>query len=340
MDQKSDGGPLVSVIIPVFNAGHTVERCLTSVLASSYNRLEVLLVDDGSTDDTLDRASKYECRILRQPENHGAASSRNFGCREARGDILVFLDADVAIHPEGIGFMVEDLHERKLASAVIGVYTKTQEVEGLFSQYQNLFTYFNHEQSGTTIAWFWTALGAMRKDIFAETPGFNEKYRGASAEDMEMGYTLSRQGHRIAYDNRIKGVHLHHHGFGSLLRNNFRKSADLVALIWRMSRQNKFAHGFSNRRNAYAMTAAMFVTAAALLSFLDVRWSALFAASALALAASNLPFYRFVRAEKGRGFVFKCVLLHYFIYMTAGLGAAVGTGRYFLSAVHFRKPEV
>lgn len=341
MDHEPGGGkPLVSVIIPAFNAGYTVERCLDSILTSRYNRIEILMVDDGSTDDTLDRARKRKCRILRQSENRGAAASRNLGCREAKGDLFVFLDADVAVHPESIGFIVEDLYERNIASAVIGAYSKTQEVRGFFSQYQNLFTYFNHDKSGASISWFWTALGAARKDAFTGTSGFNERYRGASAEDMEMGYTLSLQGHRIAYDNRIQGVHLHHHTLGSLLRNNFKKSSDLVLLIWRMSPHDKFAHGFSDKRNAYAMATAMLVMVSALLCFLDMRWAALLAASLLVLPLVNLPFYRFVRTEKGMGFAIKCALMHYLIYITTGFGAVIGTARYLLLIFRDRNSSI
>jgi glycosyltransferase involved in cell wall biosynthesis len=330
MNDQDSMGPLVSVIVPVYNAAYCIERCLDNLYASDYNNFEVLVVDDCSTDDTADRAARYGCRIIRQPSNGGAAAARNRGSREARGEILFFLDADVFLNRDTLGIIVSDLTGEKAADAVIGVYTRMQESRGFYSQYQNLFTIFNHEKSSGFIQWFWTAMGAVRRDAFLATEGFNEEYTGASAEDVEFGYTLSRKGFRILYDNRIQGIHYHHHDLRSLLRNNLKKSAALVELIWKMSRGDKFAHGFSDRRNLYALIAACAVAGSLVLAFVDIRWIAVTGPALLAFVLTNLPFYRFLREEKGIGFLLKTIALHILIYLTVGVGSVLGTGRYCL----------
>jgi glycosyltransferase involved in cell wall biosynthesis len=330
MAGSENTGPLVSVVIPVYNAGYCIERCLESLFSSEYKNFEVLVVDDCSTDDTIELAEKFDCRIIRQSTNRGAAAARNRGSREAAGEILFFLDADVFIQSHTLDIIVGDLAVDEPASAVIGVYTKVQETKGFYSQYQNLFTIFNHEKSGEYISWFWTAMGAVKKAAFDETGGFNENYTGASAEDVELGYSLCLKGHKILYDNRIKGVHFHYHDLGSLLRNNFKKSMALVELVWKMSKGDKFAHGFSDKRNLYALISAAVITISICLVFLDIRFGLLLCVALFFFVLTNLPFYRFLRCEKGYFFLLKTIALHYIIYLAVGLGSIIGTSRYYL----------
>jgi glycosyltransferase involved in cell wall biosynthesis len=93
--------PLLSVVIPCYNAARFLPEAAASVLAQRYEPLEILLVDDGSTDSTPEIAPALapEVRYLRQ-ENRGPAAARNWGLREARGEIVAFLDAD-DLWPEG-----------------------------------------------------------------------------------------------------------------------------------------------------------------------------------------------------------------------------------------------
>lgn len=89
---------MISVIIPVYNAQRTLTRCIDSVLASAYGGFEILLVNDGSTDESLAICSAYaerdsRIRLVTQ-ENQGVSAARNRGLREAKGEWVVFLDAD------------------------------------------------------------------------------------------------------------------------------------------------------------------------------------------------------------------------------------------------------
>lgn len=87
----------VSIIIPVYNAEKTIEKCISSILKQTYKDYELLLIDDGSTDNSLKVIKKYSkyknIRILNQ-ENHGVAYTRNRGIKEATGDYIMFIDND------------------------------------------------------------------------------------------------------------------------------------------------------------------------------------------------------------------------------------------------------
>lgn len=105
--------PLLSVVIPCYNAARFLPEAVASVLAQRYEPLEILVIDDGSTDATPEIAPGLgpEVRYLRQ-ENRGPSSARNLGLREARGELIAFLDAD-DLWPEGkldlqVGRLLED----------------------------------------------------------------------------------------------------------------------------------------------------------------------------------------------------------------------------------------
>ena len=101
---------LISVIIPVYNIKEYLERCVDSVLAQTWGRLEILLVDDGSTDGTeklVDELRKKDSRIrVFHKPNGGSSSARNLGISEAKGKYLGFVDSDDFIEP----FMYERLY--------------------------------------------------------------------------------------------------------------------------------------------------------------------------------------------------------------------------------------
>jgi glycosyltransferase involved in cell wall biosynthesis len=103
-------GPLVSVVVPAFNAEATLAQTLDSISAQDYGPLEILIVDDGSTDSTAEIAARFcaaepRARLLRKA-NGGVASARNRGIREAKGDYVAPIDADDVWHPAKISRQV------------------------------------------------------------------------------------------------------------------------------------------------------------------------------------------------------------------------------------------
>lgn len=102
---------LISIIVPIYNIKEYLERCVDSILAQTYENIEVLLIDDGSTDGTsllVDELGKKDNRIrVFHKENGGSSSARNLGIREAKGSYLGFIDSDDYIEP----YMLEKLYE-------------------------------------------------------------------------------------------------------------------------------------------------------------------------------------------------------------------------------------
>lgn len=100
---------LVSIIIPFYNAEYTIEKCLNSVLGQSYSNIEIVCVNDGSTDSTVSIIKKYndERILIYQKENGGNYSARNYGLDKARGEFITMVDADDYISSDYIEKNIE-----------------------------------------------------------------------------------------------------------------------------------------------------------------------------------------------------------------------------------------
>ena len=102
--------PIISVIIPAFNAGTTIEACIGSILSQSESRFEVIAVDDGSNDNTgllLDKIALAEDRIqVVHQENKGAARARMNGCQVAKGEWVSFVDADDILPKDALSILL------------------------------------------------------------------------------------------------------------------------------------------------------------------------------------------------------------------------------------------
>lgn len=109
--------PLISVIIPTYQHAGTLAACLDSVLGQDYGNIEVIVVDDGSTDDTQAVLDRYRDRVICiQQANAGSNPARNRGLEEARGELVIFCDADVVMEPYMLSRMAAALAADPAAS--------------------------------------------------------------------------------------------------------------------------------------------------------------------------------------------------------------------------------
>jgi glycosyltransferase involved in cell wall biosynthesis len=220
---RHDGEPqgtTISVIVPAHNAAQTLVPCLRALSASTYPHYECIVIDDGSTDRTPAIAAMFPVRMVGLPgAARGAAYARNRGAEVARGDILLFVDADVVVTPNTLRQVVEAFAARPSVAAVFGSYDDSLEPEFL-SQYKNLSHHFVHQQDREEAATFWSGCGAIRSTIFFEIGGFDEDRQPWTCEDIELGYRLRAAGHAIRIDKHIQARHLKRWTLGELLRSD------------------------------------------------------------------------------------------------------------------------
>ncbi|MFC7478786.1 glycosyltransferase family 2 protein [Luedemannella flava] len=150
--------PTVTVIVPAYNAVATLDACLTAIRAQTYPVTEVIVVDDRSTDATAELAAGYSATVLRQPVNAGLSAARNAGAAAATGELLCYVDADIALAPDALEQGVAVLAEDPSVGLVHGIYdTEPLVDDGPVERYKTLH---NHH-------WRVRAVGEVRTALFA-----------------------------------------------------------------------------------------------------------------------------------------------------------------------------
>ena len=110
MNTQLKSNPLVSIIVPAYNVGRYIEECVRSIMNQSYKQIEIIVVDDGSPDDTpiiIDKLAAIDKRIvLIHQQNAGVSAARNAGIKASTGEYLVFVDGDDYIAPDFVEYML------------------------------------------------------------------------------------------------------------------------------------------------------------------------------------------------------------------------------------------
>lgn len=157
------GQPLISIIIPVYNAEQYLRRCFDSVLSQSFENFELLLIDDGSTDASGKICDEYairdeRIRVYHKP-NGGVSSARNVGLKEAIGEWIYFVDADDEVLPDGLQVLVDGISEEvevvlcgfeKVADdgKIIFMREEHMDITKIISQEECLYAIFDNDFYG------------------------------------------------------------------------------------------------------------------------------------------------------------------------------------------------
>ena len=219
MSETSVDSPWVSVVIPAYNAVATLGRCLAALSAQSRSPDEIIVVDDGSTDDTAELARRYGVRVVRQA-NAGPAAARNAGARAAHGDLLLFTDADCAPAPDWVERLVATFSDSTVSGAK-GVYQTAQtELVARFVQIEYEDKY-DRMRGQERIDFVDTYSAAYRRDLFLQAGGFDTAFPTASVEDQEFSFRLAQAGHRLVFVPDARVAHLHDRTLVEYVRRKF-----------------------------------------------------------------------------------------------------------------------
>lgn len=210
----------VSVIVPVFNGGNFLHQCLDALFASDYSDFEVIVVDDCSTDDSAEISRRKGANVISTARRQsGPAAARNLAAKKAKGDILLFVDADVVVKTDTLSKVADRFTNNSEISALFGSYDDAPGEQNFLSQYKNLQHHFVHQNSKREASTFWAGLGAVRRDVFLSVGGFDcERFAVPSIEDIELGVRLRAAGHNILLDKDIQAKHLKKWEIVSLVR--------------------------------------------------------------------------------------------------------------------------
>ena len=196
----------ISVIVPVYNGENFLNHCLDALLKSDYKSFEVIVVDDCSTDKSVDICIEKGVKVIKMSQNSGPAAARNHASKIAKGEILLFVDADVVVKENTLRKVEDAFENNPEISALFGSYDDEPKEQNFLSQYKNLQHHFVHQTSNREASTFWAGLGAVRRDAFLSIGGFDcKKFAVPSIEDIELGVRLRQDGKKIL-SNFIKQV--------------------------------------------------------------------------------------------------------------------------------------
>lgn len=327
--------PSISVIVPAYNQAKNLKSVLGALLEAAQPGVEILVVDDGSTDQTVAIAEAMGVRVLQCTSNLGPAGARNLGARCCRGEIVFFVDADVVVDSGAVSRVLTTFRERPDVAAVFGSYDDEPSAPSLISQYRNLLHHFVHQRGATEASTFWTGCGAVRRLAFEAVGGFDERRDLNYIEDVELGYRLRRAGYRILLDKQLQGKHLKRWDLISMIKTDLLKRA----LPWsRFLLANDTFRGDLNLAWQHRWSVALTGLGGAAVAAAAVQPRALLAAAAafVGVAALNASFFSFLSRKRGPLFAAACFPLHLIHYCCGGLGFGYTWGEARLGRLSWR----
>jgi GT2 family glycosyltransferase len=224
-DTRGEGwieAPLASIVIPTFNGGSRIGNCLDSLVEQTKGReVEILVVDDGSSDNTASIVSRYSSVRLISQSNAGPAAARNRGALEARGTILLFTDDDCVPMPDWLEAMLGPFKDPNVVGAK-GVYrTHQKSLAARFVQIEYEDKY--RLMSGlSSIDFIDTYSAGFRRDRFLEMRGYDTSFPVACAEDVELSYRMSARGWKMTFVPGAIVYHTHPDTFLRYLKKKYK----------------------------------------------------------------------------------------------------------------------
>ncbi len=218
----------VSVVIPCYNVERYVEECITSVLQQTYSNMEIICVDDGSSDETVSKIKKLQekhndkIHLIETP-NRGASSARNSGLRFAGGEFIQFLDADDILLPGKINHQIKLIKDsNSVPSFVVGDYIRRD--------YNGYETKIRADRRSPWYGLIGIRLGRTssnlwNKKIIAGIGGWDEKLK--SSQEYDLMFRILQFRPDVIYDGEFNTV-FRRRETGSISRTNFRENRTIA----------------------------------------------------------------------------------------------------------------
>ena len=302
--------PLFSIVVPVRDGAATLDLCLQSIAASSFDDYELIVADDGSADTSPSIAKRHTATVL-YAGGIGPAGARNLAAQQANGDYLVFLDADCTLQPHTLAKSAARLHSDPTIDALIGSYTDATPIPTFAAQYKNLLHHFTHHQNAGPVPTFWTGYGIMRRGLFETLGGLDSaKFPHPAIEDIELGYRATQAGACLVLDPDLQITHHKRWTLRSLI------SADIFAraLPWsRLLATGADIPDTLNIRTDQRLSAGL---ALGLVIALLLRLRFVVSVAVAGLLLLNRRLYQLFWRKRGPWFAMRATVFHwiYFIY--------------------------
>lgn len=249
----------LSIVIPAFNASDTILPLVYSIHDSEgirFEDIECIFVDDHSSDRTVAALKEFlvsrhnrklvNVRVIRLKKNRGPAHARNVGVKYAKGFVVLFLDADVELEPHSLSEAISSFRGDPDLHALTGVWDKIQRSRKFFPTFKALrdWSYWINERDPRNYYYlFSTRVAAIQRDLFIRLGGFDETYKAALIEDIELTYRIAKR-YAVVFNPQVV-VHHEFEDFWPIAKKYFwrsyfwskiyrdRKKFDPVATTWK-----------------------------------------------------------------------------------------------------------
>jgi cellulose synthase/poly-beta-1,6-N-acetylglucosamine synthase-like glycosyltransferase/peptidoglycan/xylan/chitin deacetylase (PgdA/CDA1 family)/spore germination protein YaaH len=230
--------PFVSIVVPAFNEEMVIEKTIRSLLASDYKSFEIIIVDDGSTDNTsgvvIEKFAGEDRVRLFTEKNAGKAEALNTGLRYATGEVVIALDADTLFSPQTIGALAHRFYDAQMGAIAgnakvgnrINLVTRWQALEYITSQNMDRRAF----ASLNCITVVPGAVGAWRRDLVEKAGGFTSD---TLAEDQDLTLRIRRLGYKIGYEETAVAWTEAPDNLRSLAKQRFRWAYGTLQCMWK-----------------------------------------------------------------------------------------------------------
>ncbi len=311
---------MVSIIIPNFNSGNLLKTCLDAIAAANSNSKEVIVVDDASEQPVQDMVASYGYRCLRLEKNNGQATARNEGAKLARGEILFFVDSDVAIRKNTLE-KIEAAYRNQSVSVYQGLASKTPLNDGFGPKLLALKWYYMLKDCREA-SYVHSHLFSIKRSVFEEIGGFNTSFTPPGCgEEFELGHRL-REKYIIHTDPEL----LAEHRFQNILPRTvtlFHRAYVWAKLLTKSKRFEKTNASLNEVLIGVCNVAAIPVL---IMSFWKPFLLLLFLTLTILQIILNAGFYRFLFREEGTFFMLRAIVPN----MIWSIAAVSGGAKYYL----------
>jgi glycosyltransferase involved in cell wall biosynthesis len=226
----------ISVVVPVGDGSPRAGDVVRRALSASPPPGEVVVVNDGVGDDSLDGVpADATVRVVANGRGPGPAGARNAGAEAAAKDLILFIDADIFVPRDIFARLAEAYGDA--VDGVLGVEAELPDLPNFASRYKNLWMRFTYLILPRQVDLFYTSCASIKKEVFRDAGGFDEGYKLPSVEDTAFGRTLGTQGARVVLEKYIEVEHRRTYTTKEALATAFKRGAALARCVLRTGRR-------------------------------------------------------------------------------------------------------
>jgi len=332
----------ISIVVPARNSALSIMACLEALAGQSFSRdrFDITVTDDGSVDATGRIILEFIGRnpglaVHYDKVNFASAGrTRNAGALGAKGDWILFLDADVICPTDLLARLGARLAAHGDADVFQGVYSRQTPCNNFFSVYKNLYTHFALVNLGDPVRTVYGSVFAIRRTAFLGVGGFDPAYAGASIEDRALAERLLDRGHRIILCPEIAVAHNKCYTWTSFTENQFRRSCELAVFFLQGHQRQDLLKTKKFGTHSLGELARLPVVWAMPLALLSAMYRPplliIFAGLGLAYFFLRRKFLGFLAAERGLCFALLGIMADLYDVFVCGLGIIRGCLRYWV----------